>query len=185
MKNTYLTSYFPLLSIILFSLSFSIQVEMILLELLKNAGIYEGMLEFFSDTGIKMALLILLLVLFFMVFAALKLIADTINELSLLFFSKDSEGESLKQIRTGSVIYFIGGALSLISIFSFLGIAAILIGTTVIYFIYFVFKISSSMSIVGVTGVIFFQVILWSTLLIGIFYLAVKVYNSLMASLPI
>lgn len=185
MKNTYLTSYFPLLSIILFSLSFSIQVEMVLLELLKNAGIYEGMLEFFSDTGIKMALLILLLVLFFMVFAALKLIADTINELSLLFFSKESEGDSLKQIRTGSVIYFIGGALSLISIFSILGIVAILVGATVIYFIYFVFKISSSMSIVGVTGVIFFQVVLWSTLLIGIFYLAVKVYNSLMASLPI
>lgn len=185
MKNTYLTSYFPLLSIILFSLSLSIRVEMSLLELLKGAGIYDGMREFFSETGIKLALLLLLLILFFMVFAALKLIANTINELSLLFFSKDSEGESLKQIRSGSIIYFIGGALSLLSLMSFLGIGAIFIGTTVIYFIYFVFKISSSMSIVGVIGVIFFQVIIWITLLTGVLYIAIKVYNSMIASLPI
>lgn len=185
MRNTYLTSYFPLLSILLFSLSISIRVEMTLIELLKNAGIYEGMKEFFSDGGIKLALLALLLVLFFMVFAALKLIADTINELSLLFFSKDSEGENLKQIRAGSIIYFIGGALSLLSLYSFLGIGAILAGATVIYFIYFVFKISSSMTFAGVIGVIFFQVVIWSSLLTGVFYLAIKVYNSMIASLPI
>lgn len=185
MKNTYLTSYFPLLSILLFSLSLSIRVEMTLIEMLKGAGIYEGMKEFFSDGGIKLALLLLLVILFFMVFAALKLIADTINELSLLFFSKESEGESLKQIRSGSIIYFIGGALSLLSLYSFLGIGAIFLLTTVIYFIYFVFKISSSMTIVGIVGVIFFQVVVWSTLLTGVTYIAVKVYNSLMASLPI
>lgn len=86
MKNTYFTSYFPLLAILLFSLSLSIRVEMTVIELLKNAGIYEGMKEFFSDGGIQLALIVLLLVLFFMVFAALKLIANTINELSLLFF---------------------------------------------------------------------------------------------------
>ncbi|MDQ0155335.1 YufK family protein [Robertmurraya andreesenii] len=185
MKNTYLTSYFPLLSILLFSLSLSIRVEMSLIELLKNAGIYSGMKEFFSDGGIKLALIALLLVLFFMVFAALKLIADTINELSLLFFSKDSEGENLKQIRSGSIIYFMGGAVSLLSLYSFLGIGAIFVSATVVYFIYFVFKISSSMSFAGVIGVIFFQVVVWSSLLTGVFYLAVKVYNSIIASLPI
>lgn len=185
MKNTYLTSYFPLLSILLFSLSLSIRVEMSLIELLKNAGIYDGMKEFFSDGGIKLALLVLLLIMFFMVFAALKLIADTINELSLLFFSKDSEGESLKQIRAGSMIYFIGSALSLLSLYSFLGIGAIFASATAIYFIYFVFKISHSMTIGGTIGVIFFQVVIWSSLLTGVFYLAVKVYNSIMASLPI
>nr|WP_309520728.1 DUF5366 family protein [Peribacillus frigoritolerans] len=31
-------------------------------------GIYQGMLEFFSEAGIKLALLIVLLLLFFMVF---------------------------------------------------------------------------------------------------------------------
>lgn len=185
MKNTYLTSYFPLLSILLFSLSFSIRVEMFVIEILKNSGIYEGMKEFFSVGGIKLALLLLLLILFFMVFAALKLIADTINELSLLFFSKDSEGESLKNIRSGSIIYFIGGALSLLSLYSLLGIGAIFIGATAVYFVYFVFKISSSMTIAGTIGVIFFQVVIWSSLLTGVIFIAVKVYNSIMASLPI
>lgn len=185
MKNTYFTSYFPLLAILLFSLSLSIRVEMTVIELLKNAGIYEGMKEFFSDGGIQLALLVLLLVLFFMVFAALKLIANTINELSLLFFSKESEGDSLKQIRSGSSIYFIGGALSLLSLYSFIGIAVIFLGATIIYFIYFVFKISSSMSFMGTIGVILFQVIVWSSMMIGVCYIALKVYNSIIASLPI
>ncbi|MCU6601568.1 YufK family protein [Peribacillus frigoritolerans] len=51
-----------------------------------------------------------------MVFAALKLISDTILELSLLFFSKDSEGKALNSVRKGSVIYVIGGACSLFSV---------------------------------------------------------------------
>ncbi|MGG0716069.1 DUF5366 family protein [Robertmurraya massiliosenegalensis] len=185
MKNTYFTSYFPLLAILLFSLSLAIRVEMTVIDLLKKAGIYEGMKEFFSDGGIQLALLVLLLVLFFMVFAALKLIANTINELSLLFFSKESEGDSLKQIRAGSTIYFIGGALSLLSLYSLLGIGAILVGATIAYFIYFVYKISSSMSFLGTVGVIFFQVVVWSSILSGVIYIALKVYNSIMASLPI
>lgn len=185
MKNTYFTSYFPLLSIMLFSLSLSIRVEKILLDFLKDTGIYEGMLEFLSDGGIKLSLLTLLLVLFFMVFAALKLIANTINELSLLFFSKDSEGESLKQIRSGAVIYCSGSAISLISMNSFTGIGLIFAATTIIYFMYFLYKVSTSLSLFGLIGIVFFQVLIWSSLITGVIYLAVKVYNSVMASLPI
>ncbi|MBS4190728.1 YufK family protein [Bacillus sp. FJAT-49705] len=185
MKNTYFTSYFPLLSIILFSLSLSIKVEKILLDFLKENGIYVGMLEFFSEGGIKLSLLVLLLLIFFMVFAALKLIANTINELSLLFFSKDAEGENLKQIRSGAAIYFIGSALSLISMNSFIGIGIIFVATTVVYFMYFVYKVSNSLSVMGLIGIIFFQVLIWSTLITGVIYLVIKVYNSIMASLPI
>jgi len=101
MKNTYLFSYLPISSILLFSLSFAIYGEMQMLKLFGNLGIYQGMLEFFSEAGIKLALLIVLLLLFFMVFAALKLISDTILELSLLFFSKDSEGKALNSVRRG------------------------------------------------------------------------------------
>lgn len=185
MKNTYLTSYFPLLSIILFSLSLSIRVEFILLDFLRKTGIYEGMQEFFTETGIKLSLLTLLLVGFFMLFAALKLLANTINELSLLFFSKDSEGDSLKAIRSGSTIYFIGGALSLLSMYSFVGIGSIFAVATLIYFIYFVYKVSPTLSVVGTIGLIFLQVLIWSTILLGVFFLLIKVYNSIMASLPI
>ncbi|MBY0124289.1 DUF5366 family protein [Bacillus sp. S/N-304-OC-R1] len=185
MRNTYFMSYFPLLSIILFSLSLSIKVEKVLLEFLKKSGIYVGMREFFSDGGIKLSLLVLLMLLFFMVFAAMKLIADTINEVSLLFFSKDSEGDSLKQIRSGAVIFFTGSALSLVSMNSFSGIGLIFVITVAVYFLYFVYKVSSSLSYLGLIGLIFFQVLFWSTFICGIIYLAIKVYNSIIASLPI
>ncbi|UII55367.1 YufK family protein [Cytobacillus spongiae] len=185
MKNTYLTSYFPLLAIILFSVSISIRVELILLDFLKNIGIYSGMLEFFSEGGIKLALLILLVAISFMVLAAFKLVADTTNGLALLFFSKDAEGESLNKIRSGSIIYFVGGAISLVSMYSFIGIGIIFTLTTVIYLIYFVYKSSGALSMWGIIGMIFFQVVVWSTLLIGLMYIAVKVYNSIMASLPV
>ncbi|MBT2694933.1 YufK family protein [Bacillus sp. ISL-55] len=185
MKNPYLTSYFPLLSIILFSLALSLRTEMELISILKNAGIYDGMLEFFTDTGIKLSLLALLMVVYFMVFAAMKLIADTINEVSLLFFSKDHEGESLYLIRHGATIYFVGSIVSLLSFYSFIGIMAIFAVATMVYFIYFVYKISPKLTMAGLIGIVFFQVILWSTLVLGIIYLAVKVYNSILASLPI
>lgn len=93
MKNTYLFSYLPIGAILLFSLSFAIYGELQMLKLFGNLGIYQGMLEFFSEAGIKLALLIVLLLLFFMVFAALKL--------SLLFFSKDSEGKAMNSVRRG------------------------------------------------------------------------------------
>ena len=119
-------------SILLFSLSFAIYGEMQMLKLFGNWGIYQGMLEFFSEAGIKLALLIVLLLLFFMVFAALKLISDTILELSLLFFSKDSEGKALNSVRKGSVIYMIGGACSLFSVQFIFGLGSIFIATNVV-----------------------------------------------------
>lgn len=185
MKNTYLTSYFPLLAIILFSTSLALKTQMELVYFLKKTGIFQGMLEFFSEGGVKLSLTVLLLVLFFMVFAALKLVADTINGLSLLFFSKDLEGESLTKSKQGSAIYFIGGALSLLSLFSYIGIAILFAAATFIYFSYFVYKASSSLTASGIAGVIFFQVMVWSSLLTGILYLSLKIHNSIMASLPI
>ncbi|UYZ21367.1 DUF5366 family protein [Mesobacillus jeotgali] len=185
MRNPYLTGYFPLLSIIMFSLALSLRTEIELIAILKNAGIYDGMLEFFSDTGIKLSLLALLMVVYFMVFAALKLIADTINEVTLLLFSRDHEGESLKLIHKGAIVYFAGGIAALASFFSFTGIGSIFLITTIVYFIYFVYKISPKLTAAGLIGTVFFQVILWSTLVLGIIYIAVKVYNSLIASLPI
>jgi hypothetical protein len=186
MKNTYLTSYFPLLSLLIFSLSFAISCEFKLITLLKDIGIYNGMLEFYSDSGIKLSLLVLLTIAFFMVFSALKIIADTINELSLLFFSKETEGQSLTKIRSGSWIYFFASAVALlISFYSMLGVLLILVLATICYFIFFAYKVSGDFSITGMIGLIFFQVTVWSILLIGVTYLAVKVYNSLLASLPI
>jgi hypothetical protein len=185
MKNTYVTSYFPLVSILLFSLSFAMLVEVHLFKFLNATGIYIGMLEFFSRSGIKLALLILLLVVFFMVFAALKLIADTINELSLLFFSKDFNGESLKAVRSGAIIYLSGSILSFLGSAHVTILASVFAITTISYFVFFVYKVSSKLSLSGTIGLIFFQVLTWSTLVLGVLFIALKVYNSIVASLPV
>ncbi|WP_053433871.1 DUF5366 family protein [Sporosarcina globispora] len=71
MKNTYLMSYFPLLAIILFSISLAIKTQIELVHFLQKSGIYNGLLEFFSEGGVKLSLTVLLLFVNFMVFAAL------------------------------------------------------------------------------------------------------------------
>ena len=185
MKNTYLLSYFPIIAILLFSLSFAIYGEMQVLILFGDLGIYQGMLEFFSETGIKLALMIVLLLVMFMVFAALKLISDTVIELSLLFFSKDSDGKALTSIRMGSVIYVIGGACSLFSVQFIPGLISIFLITNVVALIYFVFKLSSSVNVSGLVGLIFFPIFVWTALAAIVAYSGLKLYNSVIASLPI
>ncbi|MGM0841414.1 MAG: DUF5366 family protein [Bacillota bacterium] len=185
MKNTYLTSYLPLFSILLFSLTFSVYGVEVFVDIFKKIGVYPGMREFLSDMQLKLAILILLMVAFFMVFAALKLIAETINGISMLFFSMDSEGELYNRVRTGSMIYFIGGLVSVLSLKSFLGLLIIFALSSVVYFIYFVYKISPSLSKIGLFGVVGLQVFSWSSLFLTIFFVCLKLYNGVMASLPV
>jgi len=185
MKNTYYTSYFPLLSIILFSLSLAIHAQMKLIDIFIWMGLYEGMLTVFSEQEMKLTLLILLILLFFMIFSALKLVAQTINELSLLFFSNDREGDILKNVRSGSVVFLIGGVLSILTIYSFWGMVITFFISTIVYFIYFVYKISETLSLAGLVGVIFFQVFTWGTGLIVITYSFMKWYNILLNSFQI
>lgn len=185
MKNTYFIGYFPFIAIVLFSLSFAIYCEVQVLDLFVQLGLYQGMLEFFSETGIKIALLVVLVLLFFMLFAALKLISDTIIEVSLLFFSKDSEGMGLRNIRTGAILYVVGASISLISVQSILGLLAIFIVTNLIAFIYFVYKIMTTLSLSGLVGLIFFHIFIWFSLLLIVGYSLLKLYNSIMDSLPI
>jgi hypothetical protein len=184
-RNAYLTGYLPLFSILLFSLTFSVYGVEVFIDLFKKIGVYPGMREFLSNMELKFLILILLMVVFFMVFAALKLIAETINELSLLFFSKDSEGEILKSVRSGKMIYFIGSLVSVASLKSFIGLLIIFALTSFVYFIYFVTKISPSLTKAGTIGVVFFQVITWSSLFLSIILVFLKLYNGIMASLPI
>ncbi|MFB5664355.1 DUF5366 family protein [Alteribacillus sp. HJP-4] len=185
MKNTYLTSHFPILSILLFSLSLSIAAEAHISQWLDTIGIYSGMLEFFSETGIKLTFLFLLMLSFFMVFSALKLIADTMMELSLLFFSNDVEGEVLRKVRGGSWIYLIGGLTSLLFITFPPGIAVVFAGGSFMYFIFFVYKVGDSMSGAGMFGMVMFHMSFWCVFILAVAYAAARLYNSFMASLPI
>lgn len=65
------------------------------------------MREFLSDLELKLFLLIILVLIYFMVFSALKLIAETIHEIGMLFFSKDYEGKTMSQARGGFVIFLL------------------------------------------------------------------------------
>ena len=185
MKNTYLTSHFPLFSIILFSLSFAMFTEGFVSRELSTIGIYEGMMEFFSASGIKLTILFLLFLFFFMVFSALKLIADTVVQLSLLFFSKDEEGKDLTNIRKGSSVYLVGSVLSLFVIQSIYYLLFIFLLTTLVYFIFFVYTVMESLSFVGFIGLIFFQILFWVTFTLIVVYAFLILYNSFVASLPL
>ncbi|WP_368505599.1 YufK family protein [Alkalihalophilus sp. As8PL] len=185
MSNRYITSHFPLISILIFSLTFALYTQSFILTQLVELGVYEGMREFFSENGIKLTLLFLLMLFFFMVFSALKLIADTTVELSMLFFSRDEEGVELNKIRTGSAIFMALSIASLALTHDILYLIAIFVAACFVYFIYFVYKVSDSLSVLGLIGLIFFHVIFWSTFLLAIVYALVKLYNSFMASLPL
>ena len=184
-KNTYLTGYLPFVSILLFSLSLSIFIQSVAINLLKKVGLYAGVLELFTETELKLAVILAMTVLFFMVFSALKVLADTVNELSLLFFSKDSEGELLKKVRTGSLIFLGGGLLSLLSFSSLIGIIAIFLLTTIGYLIYFAYKLSPSLTTANLIGLVVFQVVVWLAIGTTILLVGMKIYNSLMTSLPL
>ncbi|MDG5788787.1 DUF5366 family protein [Evansella sp. AB-P1] len=185
MKNTYLTSHFPLFSIVLFSLSLSIYSEGWITAYLSEIGLYSGMIEFFSERGIQLTLLFLAWLFFFMLFSALKLIADTVNELSLLFFSKDEEGSDLKGLRGGSWIFLISSALSVGFAFNIFFLMALFSIACISYFVFFVYKVSHSLSFFSLLGIVFFHTFFWFSFIIAVTFALLKLYNSIIASLPI
>lgn len=183
MKNTYLTGYFPLISILLFSSAFSIFTVGITTDFLTQAGILKGMLEFFSEQGIRLALFVAFALVYFMILSALKLIADTVLELALLFFAKDPEGENLKKIRIASVVYLFASLLAFL-LTRLILLVGLFVLAGLVYFIWVVVRIYQSLSMLNLIGFMMFILLFWATFLIGILYLFIKLYNSVMASLP-
>lgn len=185
MKNTYVTGFFPFIAILLFSSSLAISSVIYAMQMLSSLGIYKGMLEFFSESGILMALFAVFTLIFFMVFSALKLIANTVTELALLFFAKDPEGANLRKIRIGSAVYLGASLLSFIFVQYAAGIAALFLLATLVYFIFIVYTIHSTLSFMSLIGFIMFELLFWFTFMIGTVYIIIKLYNSVMASLPV
>lgn len=184
MKNPYVFGFLPLITILLFSLSFSIFTMNKALDLFKVIGVYSGMREFLSDLELKLFLLIIFALIYFMLFSALKLIAETIHELGMLFFSRDLEGKTISQARGGYVIFFIGAVVSAIGFQSLTVLLVVFLSTAFIYFVYVVFKLSSSMSMFGTVGLIMFEILVWSLFLALVIYVIIKLYNGVIASLP-
>lgn len=185
MKNPYLFSYLPFITVVIFSLTFGVYTVGVSIELFKEIGLYSGMREFLSDAQLRLFLLIIYALLFFMVFSALKLIAETIHNSAMLFFSKDVEGKSYSEARAGSVIYFFGAVATAGGIFSIQIMGLIFLSTTLLYFIYTVYKLSQFMSFGSMIGLIAFEVMLWGASISGVIYILIKLYNGVLASLPL
>ena len=113
MRNPYIYGYLPLITILLFSLTFGMYAVGEALQLFQAIGVYSGMREFLSDFELRVLLLVVFALIFFMAFSALKLVGETIHELGMLFFSKDNEGAAVSQARGGYVILFIGAMFCL------------------------------------------------------------------------
>lgn len=184
MKNPYLYGYLPLFTILLFSLTFGIYTVGVSLELLTSIGVYAGMREFLSDLELRVLLLIVFSLCFFMLFSALKLIGETIHEVGMLFFSKDNAGETISVARGGYVIFFFGSLASAFGIQSITILVIVLLLTVLVYFVYTVYKMSQFLSMQGTIGLIFFEVLFWAIFVTLILFVVLKLYNGILASLP-
>lgn len=184
MKNPYIFGYLPFVTIVLFSLTFGVYTVGVSVELFKGIGLYAGMREFLTDIQLRIFLLVIYALLFFMVFSALKLIAETIHETAMLLFSKDVEGKSYSEARGGNVIYFFGALASAGGINSISLLTAIFLLTTFVYFVYVVFKLSKFMTIASTIGLLIFEIMAWTILISTIIYILLKLYNGVIASLP-
>ncbi|QPC47343.1 DUF5366 family protein [Mangrovibacillus cuniculi] len=181
MKNTYLAGYIPLATIMLFSLAFSVNVQSITIGVMKDIGLYAGLLEFLSEVELKFAVLSMYFVAFFMIFCAVKIVSETIHEMGLLFFSNETEGSSLLKVKGTGVVYILAGLIALFVTFSFLLVLGIFVLSTVVYFFLFIYRMSDSFSVMGTLGFIFFEVIAWACIITGIGYIVLKLYTSVVA----
>lgn len=184
MKNPYLYGYLPLITILLFSLTFGMYAVGVSLQVFQSIGVYSGMREFLSDFELRIFLLIIFALMFFMVFSALKLIGETIHELGMLFFSKDNEGETMSQARGGYIVLFIGATISAFAIQSLYFLVGIFVITIIMYFIFVIYKMSDFLSVGGTVGLIIFELLSWVLLFSLILYVVLKLYNGILASLP-
>lgn len=184
MKNPYVYGYLPLFSIILYSLTFGIFAVSKSIQLFQSIGIYNGMREFLTDVEIRMLLLFVFFLCFFMLFSALKLIGETIHEIGMLFFSKDSEGDAVKAARGGYVLFFIGSLISAFAIQSFTALIIIFALSLFCFFVYSIYKMSQYMSLSGMIGLIAFEILFWSFFITVVIFVCMKLYNGILASLP-
>ncbi|MFC3886718.1 DUF5366 family protein [Bacillus songklensis] len=184
-KNKYITSYFPLLSIVLFSMSLGICISFWLIGLFRSLGVYEGLMTFFSARELTLTLFLLLSFLFFMLFAALKLISDTLMGLSLLFFSTDLKGEGVDRASRGVILFVIGSFISIIVSHSLLFIVITFLATACTYFVYAVYRMHEMFKPAALIGFIFFHVFSWSIFTLVIAYFSFKFYHSMLNSLPV
>jgi hypothetical protein len=180
------SGYFPFFSIVLFSISFGLFGENALLHWFENIGLYGGMLEFLSEQELRILLFVFCSITCFMLLAALKLVAETFHEFAVLLFVRTEEDAIKVRVnRSGLTILLIGGFVSVLFTKSIFAIGLIFITTKVVYFFYYLYQMSSVLTPLSLIGFITFQITSWSSSIVFISYAFLKLYNSILASLPI
>lgn len=160
-KNIYYLSYLPLLIIVIYSISFGQYFQAKIMVYLSHSGMMEQLLAVFSQLQIRIGIFVILVFLFFMVFATLKLIANTLLQTSLLFFSKDSSGRGIFISKIGSIVYVISAILSLIFSQSIWALVLLFVIASFVYFLFYMYQIRDEMSWVGMFGIVLFQFTFW------------------------
>ncbi|GGG24684.1 hypothetical protein GCM10007425_19070 [Lysinibacillus alkalisoli] len=184
MKNPYFFGFLPLVTILFFSMSFGIFAVNESLLLFKKIGIYAAMREFLTDFELRTFLFICFIVLFFMLFAAIKLIGETVHAIGMLFFAKFTEEQPFIDTRSSYVVLFIGACVSFIGmnhLFLLLSVSAI---TIIAYFIVVMARLTTNLSFFNVLLLLLFEFVIYTVIILGIAYAVVKLYNTLLASLP-
>lgn len=185
MKNPYLYGYLPLISVVLFSLTFGVYAVTESIQLFKVIGVYSGMAQFLSDFEIRIFLVVVFMGCFFMLFSALKLVGETIHEIGMLLFAKDLQPETYSSAKSASTIVFFGSIVSAFGMSSLSVLGFIFVATMIVYFMFVVYKMSDAMSTTGLVGLLFFEILVWAVMLLSIGYVIMKLYNSILSSLPI
>jgi hypothetical protein len=182
-KNVYITGYLPLFSIILFSSGFAIYLERLVIKELTYFGVYQGMQELFADHVIHLSIGFCLFLLFFMGFAALKLLSDTLTHLSMFFFSKDTEGVMLQKGKSGSWIFFGGGMIAILLNQSIVLMLGVFLASALAYFFYWLLKVGSSFTTTGIFGMVFMHLFFWTGFVLLVVYTVLRLYNAFVASI--
>lgn len=185
MKNKYIMSYVPLLTVVLFSMALGIYLSFFFIDLSQSLGIYEGLRLFFSARELTITLFLLSSFFFFMLFAALKLIGDTLMGISLFLFLKEQIEEKPKKIHKGAILFLAGSFVSLIVSHSLLSIVLTIFVSACVYFIYVVYEMHGLFQPLPLVGFIFFHILSWAIFFGGTLYLFLTFYNSMLKSLPI
>lgn len=185
MKNPYLYGYLPLISVVLFSLTFGVFAVTESIKIFKVIGVYSGMSQFMSDIEIRLLLLIVFILCFFMLFSALKLVGETIHEIGMLLFAKELQVETYSNAKSASTIVFFGAIASAFGMNSLMTLTLIFGATMIVYFMFVVYKMSDAMSTTGLIGLIVFEVMIWAVAIVSIAYVIIRLYNTILSSLPI
>lgn len=177
-KNIYLLSYIPFISILMFGMAFSLYVYDYLRVQMSQLGLYEGLSTYITAEYLNITVFLLVLVLILMLLSLLKLFAETLLKFSFMFFARgDENGSYFIYSQIGSLFYLVGGILSIFCSASLILVAALLLVSTLCYFVYVLYKLGNSISLLCTVGIILFQIFSWLIIINVAYILLVRLFN--------